>query len=246
LPTNPTDYIRDMARTIPPDRFAQLIDAATKTFVARGYRLTQIADITDALGVAKGTVYRYVESKEALFDAAVRFADGQTPLPEPSALPLATPAPGHTVGYIRERLVAEARELRVVAALAGEFASVDARTELEHVVRDLYQRMARNRRALKLVDRCAVDHPELAAVWFEEGRWGQVALVGDYLERRIAEGRLRAVPSVPIAARMLLETIALWAIHMPWDPSPRPAPEADVENAVVDMLVHAYAKERPR
>jgi len=231
---------------IPPDRFSQLIDVATRTFVARGYRLTQMADIADALGVAKGTVYGYVESKEALFDAAVRFADGQIPVPQPSALPLATPARGSTVGYIRERLMAEARELGLVAALASPSASLEGPDELEHIVRDLYRRMARNRRALKLVDRCAVDHPELAAVWFEEGRWGQVALIGSYLERRIADGHLRAVPSVPIAARMVLETIALWAIHMPWDPSPRPFAEADVENAVVDMLVHAYAKESPR
>ncbi len=73
------------------------------------------------------------------------------------------------------------------------------------------------------------------------GRWGQVALLAAYLERRIAEGSLRAVPSVPLAARMVLETIATWAIHMPWDPSPRPFADADVEDAVVDMLVHAYA-----
>jgi AcrR family transcriptional regulator len=235
-----------VARTIPPDRFAQLIDVATKTFVARGYRLTQMSDIADGLGIAKGTIYGYVESKEALFDAAVRFADGQTEGPAPSALPLATPAPGSTVAYIRERLAAETRELALAAALTRRPASKDGAAELERIVRDLYRRMARNRRALKLVDRCALDHPELAAVWFEEGRWGQVALLCSYLEQRMAKGHLRAVPSVPIAARMVLETIAFWAIHMPWDPSPRPFADADVENAVVDMLVHAYAKETSR
>lgn len=235
-----------VARAIPKDRFAQLIDVATKTFVARGYRLTQMADVAETLGVAKGTVYGYVESKEALFDAAVRFADGQTPVPQPSALPLATPSMGATVRYIRKRLTAEARELYLVAALKRPTAVRKGAAELELILRDLYQRMLRNRRALKLVDRCAVDHPDLAAVWFEEGRWGQVALIGRYLEKGIAGGYLRAVPSVPIAARILLETIALWAIHMPWDPSPRPFAVADLENSVVDMLVHAYTKENPR
>jgi AcrR family transcriptional regulator len=60
-----------------------LIEVATQTFVARGYRLTQMSDVAEALGVAKGTLYGYVESKEALFDAAVRLADGQGTLPEP-------------------------------------------------------------------------------------------------------------------------------------------------------------------
>lgn len=234
-----------MARTIPPDRFARLIEVATATFVARGYRLTQIADVADALGVAKGTIYGYVESKEALFDAAVRFADGQVPLPERSELPLRTPAPGGTLQYVRDRLVGESRELAVVAALARRSAPADVSAELAGIVRDLYRRMVRHRRALKLVDRCAVDQPELAAVWFDEGRWAQVGLIAQYLERRIARGRLRPQPNVPIAARMVLETIALWAIHMPWDPSPYPFAADDVEAAVVDMLVHALAKESP-
>jgi AcrR family transcriptional regulator len=235
-----------VARTVPADRFAQLVEVATKTFVARGYRLTQMADIAEALGIAKGTLYGYVESKEALFDAAVRFADGQQTLPTSAVLPLPTPHAGATVAYIRERLVAEARGLRLVAALEQATAMDDARSELDAIVRDLFRCMTRNRRALKLVDRCAVDHPELAAVWFDEGRWGQVALIAAYLERRIAEGHLRDVPNVPIVARMMLETVALWSIHMPWDPSPRACGEEDVENAVVDMLVHAYTKESQR
>jgi AcrR family transcriptional regulator len=232
-----------MPRTVPPGRFEQLVDVATKTFVSRGYRLTQMADVAEALGVAKGTVYGYVESKDALFDAAVRFADGQVALPEPSSLPLPTPRAGSTIRYIRERLGAEARDLKLIAALATPTPPKDGAGEFSAVVRDLYRLMARHRRAIKLVDRCAVDHPELASVWFDEGRWSQVALIGEYLQRRISARKLRAVPSVPIAARYVLETIATWAIHMPWDPSPRPFADADVENTVVDMLTHAFAKE---
>lgn len=226
-----------MARVVPADRFAHLIEAATKTFVARGYRLTQMADIAEALGIAKGTLYGYVESKEALFDAAVRYAD-HSALVAPATQPIPTPEPGSTIRYIRQRLIAEVQELKLVAAI-GSGAPASPR-EFEEVVRDLFRRMARSRCALKLVDRCAADHPELAAVWFEEGRWGHVDLISRYLERGIAQRQLRAVPNVSLAARMLLETVALWAIHMPWDPSPRPLPEAEVENAVVEMLVHAF------
>jgi AcrR family transcriptional regulator len=238
--------IDDVPRTIPPERFTQLIDVATRTFVTRGYRLTQMADIAEGLGVAKGTVYLYVESKEALFSAALRYADRPADAPAPSELPLATPAPGSTMAYIQERLMAEAQRLELATALGKSRRPPDVRAELDGIVRDLYRRMARNRRALKLVDRCAVDHPELEAVWFEQGRWSQVALITAYLERRISQGLLRPVVSVPIAARMVLETIATWTIHMPWDPSPRTYAEEDVENSVVDMLVHAHLKESPR
>ncbi len=233
-----------MTRTIPKGRFTQLIEVATKTFVARGYRLTQMSDIAEALGVAKGTLYGYVESKEALFDAAIRLADGQGP--EPGALPLPTPEADSTVQYVQARLLQEAQEFELVRALSRPEGARAKANEFESIVRDLYRRMWRNRRALKLVDRCAIDHPELAAVWFEQGRNGQVTLLAAYLEKCIAEGKMRPVHDAQLAARMVLETVALWAIHMPWDVSPRRFAEDEVESAVVDMLVHAYTKEKVR
>ena len=196
-----------MARAIPAERFGQLIEVATKTFVARGYRLTQMSDVAAGLGVAKGTLYGYVESKEALFDAAVRFADGHVAEPEPSALPLPTPAAGSTVRYVQSRLLEEVRDLELARVLAQPKQAGGKVGELESIVRDLYRRMSRNRRALKLIDRCAVDHPELAAVWFEQGRYGQVALLATYLEKRSATGEVRPAVNVQLAARMVLEIL---------------------------------------
>ena len=66
-----------MARSIPDDRLARLVECATQVFITQGYRRTQMADVAKALGVAKGTLYLYVESKEALFDLVVRSADGR-------------------------------------------------------------------------------------------------------------------------------------------------------------------------
>lgn len=235
-----------MSRTIPAERFSQLIDVSTRTFVARGYRLTQMSDVASALGVAKGTLYGYVRSKEALFDAAVRFADGLGTEPDVGELPLPTPDEGSTVRYVQSRLMEEVRDLELARLLSEPAGTRATEGEFERIVRDLYRRMFRNRRALKLIDRCAVDHPELAAVWFEQGRYGQVGLLATYLERRGEAGDVRAVPNVLLAARMVLETIALWAIHMPWDPAPHPVPEKEVEDAVADMLVHAYERARPR
>jgi hypothetical protein len=150
------------------------------------------------------------------------------------------------VRFVRERLAAEAAEIELAAALGRHGHPKDARAEWERILRDLFRRMVKNRRALKLIDRCAVDHPDLAAVWFGEGRWGQVALLKAYLDRRVAERAMREMPNTELAARTVLETIALWAIHMLWDPSPRPFGDEVAEDVVVDMLVHAYCKESRR
>ena len=68
-----------MPRTIPDDRLAKLVDCATEVFIAQGYQRTQMADVAKALGVAKGTLYLYVESKDALFDLVARCADDAHP-----------------------------------------------------------------------------------------------------------------------------------------------------------------------
>lgn len=55
-----------------------VIRTAAELFGSRGYADVSIADIADAAGVAKGTVYRHVSSKEDLFFAAVDAAVADT------------------------------------------------------------------------------------------------------------------------------------------------------------------------
>jgi AcrR family transcriptional regulator len=78
-------------RRIPDSRFQDLIDAATSVFIAQDYRRTQMGDIAKAMGLAKGTVYLYVESKDALFDIVLRSADAPRPIALPPSLPVRTP-----------------------------------------------------------------------------------------------------------------------------------------------------------
>src|SRR5258705_6095582 len=93
-----------MPRQIPEDRFDQLVDCATKVFVEQGYRRTQMADVATAMGVAKGTLYLYVQSKEALFDFACRYADAPPAAREAPAFPIRSPKTGSTLRYVREEL----------------------------------------------------------------------------------------------------------------------------------------------
>jgi AcrR family transcriptional regulator len=225
-----------MARRTPPERLSQLVDCATRVFIEQGYRRTQMADIAEALGVAKGTLYLYVESKEALFDLVARCADGDHPLPELSALPLATPPAGKTVAYVRDVLAAN-REIPALSAALRRTRVRDARTELETIVAELYEVLARHRRGIKLIDRSAVDHPELGALWFEGARQGMREALATYLDARIQRGLLRAVPDVAIAARMLLETVVFWAVHRHWDPYPQSIDESLARTSVIQFIV---------
>jgi AcrR family transcriptional regulator len=229
-------------RLIAPARVEQLVRCATDIFIADGYRRAQMEDVAQALGVAKGTLYGYVDGKATLFDACVRCADGHEPLPDPSKLPLQAPKPGSTVASVQARLLKEVGELELLLALTRAAPS-DPAAELRTIISDLYTRMARNRFGIKLVDRCAKDQPELAAVWFGQGRSGQNLALAQYLELRAAKGLLRRLPNTQIAARTVLETIAFWAVHRHWDPSPQSVDEVSVQAAVVDQLLHGLIRE---
>jgi AcrR family transcriptional regulator len=226
-----------MPRTIPTDRFHDLVEAATRVFLEQGYRRTQMADVARRMGVAKGTVYLYVESKEALFHAVVRHADRAERLELPDVLPVPTPPAGATLEEVRKR-VAENQLPRLTEALARRRVS-DVGAELEGVVRELYDLIARHRIGIKLLDRCAHDHPELAAVWYAAGRQGALEGLRTYLEDRIHRRRLAPVADPAVTARIVLETIVFWAVHRHWDPSPQPVREEEAEAAVVSFVVRA-------
>lgn len=233
-----------MAPAFPPERFGQLVEAAARTFISRGYRLTQMTDIAAALGVAKGTVYGYVESKEALFDAALRYADGHLPLPEAAQLPLPTPLPQATLAYVRDRLAAEAKETVLGRIVRGGLTIDDPAEEITAVFSDLYRRVARNRLAMKLADRCAAEFPELAAVWFGEGRWAQHELLVTLLQARSKRRHVRRVEHPEVVARTILETIVFWAMHRHFDPSPQQVDDRVAETAVIDLLINGLLETR--
>jgi AcrR family transcriptional regulator len=225
-----------MARAIPENRLKELLACATRVFIAQGYRRTQIADVARALGVAKGTLYLYVESKEALFAAVLRYADGESPSASELELPIPTPQPGSLVRRLRERVAEEAVPPALSRAL-GRRRVTDVRAELEEIVRALFAAASRHRTVIELIDRCGADHPELASAFYGEGRFAQLDCLARYLDARIRKGKLSPVPDVAVAARFVIEAIATWAVHIHWDPAPQPIDPRDAEETVVRMVV---------
>src|SRR3712207_4514991 len=53
-------------------RPAELLEAALEVFAEKGFTAARMEDIAARAGAAKGTVYLYFASKEAVFEALVR------------------------------------------------------------------------------------------------------------------------------------------------------------------------------
>jgi len=198
-----------------------------------------MADIAAAMGVAKGTLYAYVESKEALFDLVARCADREDWRTAPPEFPVATPEPKATLRYVRAQLAQNNSIPSLADAITRKrFRNVSA--ELSGIVAALYDLLARNRCGITLIDSSSRDYPELATLWLE-ARSGLLALLETYLRTRIASGHLRPVPEVKSAARLILETVTFWAVHRHRDLRPEAVPDSIAKDTVVQFIVRALA-----
>jgi AcrR family transcriptional regulator len=231
-----------MPRHDPATRLSQLVKHATEIFIDRGYSDTQMENIASSLGVAKGTLYVYVESKEALFDLVARCADSIPSFEPLPRLPIPTPKRGATLAYIRKR-VAENQNLPALAVALSRTGPVPAREEFQQIVRELYDTVERNRQGLKLLDRSAKDLPELAGLWFEGARGGLVTALTQYLERKSQKGTMRKATDVTVAARLIVETVVFWAVHRRWDPHPQKFDDSAARETVIALLTDAFVRE---
>ena len=237
-----------MPRRRPENKFRQVLETAAAAFIEQGYCRTQMADVAAAMGVAKGTLYLYVTSKESLFDAALRYIDADDTNAAPPALPVSTPRAEETLSYVRSELARHSELPSLTAALVRRRVR-DVTEELSTILFDLYDVLARNRRRLKLLDRSAREYPEIAALWLVGARGGLLATLETYLEERIRRGHLVSAGDIGTTARLLLETIVFWAVHRHWDLPPAAAGAREIDEAraratVVQLLVRSLVTER--
>ncbi len=209
-----------MSRKRPADRFDRLVSAATRVFIeSGGFARTQIDDVARALGVAKGTVYLYVESKEALFDLALRHADRVDAVAEPGELPVKTPEPGATRQLVATRIREQGRFPKLALALKTN-APKDAAAEVRDVLAEIYDTLYDSRVRIKLIATAARDVPELADAWFAQGRKRLNRRLARWIELRVDSGDFAPQPDTAAAARMVSETLTWFAVHRHFEPAP--------------------------
>jgi AcrR family transcriptional regulator len=233
-----------MLRPSANDRLDQIVAAATRVFTRAGYRRAQMAEIAREMGVAPGTLYLYVEGKEALFALAIERAWGDRTPMDPDTLPLPTPPRDAIVARVRERLKKALAMPALTAALARE-APEDARPEFRKLVGELYDAIHRSRKARDLLGASALDWPELNALYYHEARREILERLTEYLSRRAREGRLLPLSHPPTAARLILETTAWFARHRYGDVDAGPVTDETARETVLHVLMRGFCGPDP-
>jgi len=225
------------------DRVTTIATAATQVFGRLGYRGTRTADVAKEAGISNGALFTYVESKEALFYLVFAHGFGRFDEVLPP-LPLPTPAPGETVELIRQELgKVPAPKLR--AALA-EDRPPDVRAELFGIVDERYRIIEGLWPLLAVIERCALDLPELDAFYFGRARSGFFARLTEYLKMRAEDGYLRATPNAEVAARLVIESVVWFAWKRHQGRDARTYDDEAARRGVLDFVCAALIPGRER
>ena len=226
-----------MPRTRPPDRLDQLADAALTVFGRTGFRLAQVDDIAAEMSVAKGTVYGYVTSKEALFALALESVMHPGALP-PRPLPIAAPGEAELLARVRDR-IAELGALPALQTALARRGPADAGRELTGILDELWEMLAATRRGADMIERSARDWPELAEVFYVGFRRQLIASLASYLEQGARRGELRPVEYPEVTARFVLESVVWFASHRHGDPDSAGISDDMARPAVTRLLITA-------
>jgi AcrR family transcriptional regulator len=219
---------------VPSDRLEEIVAGAHAVFAARGYRRTQMADVAERVGVSPGTLYNYVEGKEALFSLALRWSLDE-PLPEP---PVAAADVAGAIAWALEQLGPDEGSL-LAAAAKRRRAPADPVAELRSIVAEMYDRIVRFRAALALLEGSARELGELRELYgaFRRSVFDDLAR---YVEARSRTGALRRVEDPEASSRLLIEAIFWSAYRRPRDPHSLDIGEERAKAAVLDLAEHAF------
>ena len=230
---------QQMPRRRPPDRLDQILEAATRVFGRTGLENSKMSDVATEAGVSQGTLYNYVESKEALFRLLLDRGLG-SPKPASSALPMKSPSASALAHRMDDAIAATFALPQLDAALARRRVT-DAAAELTEVIGELYDRTFSTRQAADVLERSARDVPELAAVFYGKVRRNLFERIERLVARRIASGHYHdRDPSV--VARLIIETVTTFARHIYNDVEPPSFDLAMARVPIIETLVSGVVR----
>jgi AcrR family transcriptional regulator len=227
-----------MVRRTPPSRVRDVAAAACSVFTEKGYRRALMTDVGTRLGLSHAVLYRYVESKEALFELAMLFSMDPGTVSE-LEIPLPTPAPGHTLDLLRTWSEVKAK-FPVLTAARAQDVPADPFQEFTEIIDERYAFVSRNRCLLALIERSALDLPDLHELFFRKIRRQDIEQLSDYLARRIGTGVLRPSSNIELAARFIMESIAWFAWHREVDADSAMIRDDQAHQAVRELLAATF------
>jgi len=144
IPKNPKNMVKQPGRRRKQERKQEVIDVAARVFNEKGYGSSSIQDIADGVGILKGSLYYYIDSKEDLLYEILRGVHEEAL----ARIEEAVGAESATLANIRAFVVAlftfHAENLVRIGVFFSDFRSLNPKRQ-EAIIRerDRYDRLLR-------------------------------------------------------------------------------------------------------
>jgi AcrR family transcriptional regulator len=201
-------------------KLTDIAAAALAVFTRDGFAAAQVADIAREAGLSVGTLYLYADSKQALFELALRSAAPEADASRDSdlsALPLRARGMEATAALLDGTIHQRARWPVLKAALRAS-APRDVDSEIAAIVGELFDVLSRGRAMIFLLDRCAWELPWLRDIYLERMRGPYFSDLARYVKRRGKMPRLGGGKYPAAMSRAVVEMVAWMAMHHARDP----------------------------
>ena len=186
---------------------SEIAEAALDHISRHGFKQTQMSDIAKAIGTSAGTLYLYVENKEALLALASTFLLDPAEL-EASPIPFKAVSRDELAELFSEKALELATWPKLERAIADKTSDP---SQFKEVGYEMFDLLSTNRRAIWFLDRLAFELPEFAPVQLNSVRGRTLGLLTDLLE---ATGKSSIPPhGLAVIARAAIETLAWSAMH---------------------------------
>jgi len=190
-----------------------LLDAAFRTFTARGYRATRLEDVAEAAGVTKGAIYYYFDGKKDLLRQAVEMRHREI------------------FAEIEDTLAAE-------RAPASAKIRVVLRKVWQHWIEPGWGPTFR-----LMLGEMSVELPALFRTWAAEGPIQGWKLIGTLIEEGVRRGEFRPDVDADVSARLVISGLMLQAalhVHFGLDEL-APCDPDRIFGSALDLFLHGLS-----
>jgi AcrR family transcriptional regulator len=227
-----------VARVAAPNRVGDIVDAALEVFGRDGFSRAQMADVAKTAGVSVGTLYNYVEGKEALLLLCAAYAfDPEDVVNGP--LPLTVESRPEFLKRFAVQLEQLASLPSLVTALARKRAPADVPAECAQIVAELFDLTARTRKGMDALERSARDVGDIAELFYKDVRVRLFRQLTGYIEARAAAGKIPQPQDAAVTARFAVESITWLARHRFGDPDGKLMDDAAVRQSTIELVTRA-------
>jgi AcrR family transcriptional regulator len=219
------------------NRLYDIVTAAGRLFVLKGYHQTQISDIAKDTGISTGSIYNLFAGKKAIFQFVLACIFDENFILKDRTLPITEMDTHELEKQIVERFEASMKD--IFQHTSGETVNTPS---FRDVLSKAFDFISKYGTGLLIFERNTSGWQDLCAVYFER-RKTFIKAFENCVDLYIQKGEIRHLEQPEHHTRLIIETLSWWGMHVKYTYSDIHVDAADAKKIVMDALVHAYVKQ---